>query len=190
MERDFLIEGDRFSIFNVNKPSEGEKFYFVKVSKQSKYVHKWSQDVSANNENGPQNIDKLKPDRKDVYYQIIFGIRPNAYIYINIPPDTRLGGIAQEAVARTGFRETGAITQEMSPIRRPTFVTEMFLQRDSGFDFPALYAYNPTNKAIRPEIEFRVNKIEPEPITDPETIDLMKKRRLVYRPVTLGWKER
>lgn len=190
MERAFLIEGDRFSIYNVNELGEGEKFYFVKVSKISKYAYKWPVDIAVNTEDGPRNIDKLEPGRADVFYQVIFGIKPNAWIYINIPADTRLGGIAEESIARTGFREIGAITQDMSPYKNPDFVTELVLQKDTSYEYPALYGYNPTNLPLRPEIKFLVNKIEPEPITDPETIDLMKKRRIVFRPMTLGWRER
>lgn len=194
MERSFLVEGDRFSIKHINtsndKPAKPEKFYFVDVAKPSKYTFKWTKDIVINSEDGPQNIDKLKPGRTDVFYQVIFGIRPNAWIYINIPADTRLAGIAEESIARTGFREIGAITQDMSPFKSPDFVTEMILQKDTSYEFPALFGYNPTNKPIRPEIEFRVNKIEPVEITDQETIDMMKKKRLTYRPLTLGWKER
>lgn len=190
MERAFLVEGDRFSVKNIQAKDQKEKFYFVDVAKQSKLPFRWPKDVAINTEDGPQNITNLKPGRDDVFYQVIFGIRPDAWIYINIPVDTRLGGVAEEAIARTTLREIGAITQDMSPIKSPDFVTEMLLQRGTSYEYPALFAYNPTNKALRPELEFRINKVEPVEITDPETVDLMKKKRLTYRPFSLGWKER
>lgn len=190
MERQFLVEGDRFSIKNILAKRPVETFYFVTNAKQSKLPFRWPKDVAVNTEDGPQNITNLRPGRTDVFYQVVFGVRPNVWIYVNIPSDTRLGGLAEEAVARSTLREIGAITQEMSPIRSPDFVTEMMLQRDTSNEFPALYAYNPTNKPVRPEIEFRVNKLEMEEITDPETLDLIKKRRLTSRPFILGWKER
>lgn len=190
MDRKFLVEGDRFSLYNIKTPEVPEKFYFVKNAEPGFYVYRWTKDVASNAESGPENIEDLEPGRRDVLYQVIFGIKPNVYIYIAIPADTRLYGVAEEAIPREGFREVGAITQDMSPYKNPDFITELFLMKDTSYEYPALYAYNPNNKPVRPVIRFIVNKIEMEEITEAETIELMKKKRITYRPIVLGWKER
>jgi hypothetical protein len=191
VEKRFFVEGDRFSLYNIKTPQIPEKFYYVLNAEFAHYEYKWSKDVSVNTESGPENIEDLEPGRKEVIYQVIFGIKPaKAYIYVAIPTDVRLYGVAEEAIPRDGFREVGAITGEMSPYDEPDFITELFLMKDTSYEYPSLYAYNPTNKPIRPQLKFLVNKIEPEEITEPEVIEAMKRRKISYRRITLGWKER
>lgn len=183
----WLKQGYRIGIKYMNTP---EKFYFITNTKPARYVHKWSKDITLDNVSGPENITKLEPGRKEVLYQTIFGIKPNVYIYTNLPADTRLGGIAEEAEARSGFREIGAITQDMSIFDAPDFVTEMFLMKDTTQEYPFLYAYNPTNRTLRPSLNFLINKCDLEEIKDLSLIERMKRREIMYRPLVLGWKER
>lgn len=188
----WLKPGYRISIRNVKAEEVQEKFYFIKgVARPiSKYVYKWSTDIAVNTENGPENITDLEPGRRDILYQVIFGIKPDVYIYVNLPADTRLGGIAEEASARSGLREIGAITQDDSPWDNPDFCTEMFLQKDTTNEYPHLYAYNPTNRSLRPVIKFLISRIELEEIKDTDTLDKMRRRQIIYRPIQLGWRER
>jgi len=81
------------------------------------------------------------------------------------------------------------VDEEISPYEEPSFLTEFFLQKGGAYEYPHLYAYNPTNRTLKPTLMFRINKLVVEEITReryPELYDKLERRVIPYRPITLG----
>ena len=69
-----------------------KEFYFIEQVEPSTYQYKWAAAVSSNTEDGPRNVEDLKPLATNRLYQCIFGIKTAALIYLNLPPNMRLWG--------------------------------------------------------------------------------------------------
>ena len=179
----WIKEGHRISVKEVDEP---EKFFFVKQNRISQIEITFSKDVASDTEVGPDLIKDLKPGRTDQLFQCIFGINVGVYAYMNLPVRERLHGLDEVPIASSTNREVGHFTEEMSPFENPTQMTEFFLRKGGGFEYPAISVYNPTNKSLRPKFKYVVNRMVLEQITDPDTVDKMKRRQLTYRPITLG----
>lgn len=163
-----------------------KEFYYVNQTERARYQFNWPASVPSNTENGPQNVEDLKPLSINRLYQGIFGIQSACYIYLNLPLNTRLWGTDKKPIATSALREVGFCDQDESPFKRPTFVTEFFLMKDGSFDFPAFLAFNPTERALTPQLNILLNKCVIEKVNEPETLDKLKKKMIPYRPITLG----
>ncbi len=100
--------------------------------------------------------------------------------------NVRNWGTDKKPIATSTLREVGHRTSEESPFERPSFVTEFFLQKDGSFDYPGVFAYNPTERTLKPELNFIINKTILEKVTDADTLLKLQKKLIPYRPITLG----
>lgn len=165
---------------------EKKEFYFIERTESSTYQYKWAAAVSSNTEDGPRNVEDLKPLATNRLCQCIFGIKTAALIYLNLPPNTRLWGTDKKPIATSSLRELGFKDQEDSPFRYPSFSTEFFLMKDGSFDFPAFHAFNPTERTLRPVLNILMNKMVIEKVVEPDALLKLKKKLIPYRPITLG----
>jgi len=180
----FLEEG--YFIRLATPEFEKKEFYFIEQAERARYVYKWAAAVSSNTEDGPRNIEDLKPLATNRLYQCIFGIKTGAYIYLNLPPNTRLWGTDKKPIATSSLRELGFRTNTESPYDYPSFITEFFLMKDGSFDFPAVHAFNPTERTLRPWLNILMNKMVIEKVTEAETLEKLRRKLIPYRPITLG----
>jgi hypothetical protein len=74
----------------------------------------------------------------------------------------------------------------MTPYDHPTFVAEMFLTKGGSYEYPNLYAYNPSGRALTPQLHFIQNRCDLEVIDDVETMEKLDKKLIPYRFITLG----
>jgi hypothetical protein len=165
---------------------EKKEFYFVEQTERARYEYKWPASVASNTENGPNNVEDLKPLATNRLYQCIFGIKGACYIYLNQPLSTRLWGTDKKPIATSALREVGFRDHNETPYDHPSFVTEFFLMKDGSFDFPAFLAFNPSERALTPKLNILLNKMIIEKVSDVETLEKLKKKLIPYRPISLG----
>jgi len=163
-----------------------KEFYFVDRIEMSRYRFTWPATIATDTEDGPRNVEDLKPLATNRLYQGIFGIKTACYIYLNLPANTRMWGTDKRPIASSSLREVGYRDYKDSTFELPSFVTEFFLQKDGSFDFPAVYSYNPTERTLKPQLNFLINKMIIEKVTDIETLKKLEKKLIPYRPITLG----
>ena len=168
-------------------PEKGIKeFYFVDRTEPARYEYVWGANIATDTEDGPRNVEDLKPLATDRLYQVIFGIKTACYIYLNLPLNARMWGLDKRPIASSSLREVGYRTLEESPFQWPSFVTEFFLQKDGSYDYPGMYAYNPTERTLRPRLNFLVNKMVIDKVTDAAVLEKLERKLIPYRPITLG----
>jgi hypothetical protein len=180
----FLDEG--FFIRLSTPEFEKKEFYFVEQTELSRYKFKWPSSIASNTENGPQNVEDLKPLATNRLYQGIFGIKSACLIYLNLPLNTRLWGTDKKPIATSSLREVGYRDHNESPFDQPSFITEFFLMKNGSFDYPAFLAFNPSERALTPELNIIMNKMIIEKVVDEVTLEKLVKKLIPYRPVTLG----
>ena len=78
---------------------EKKEFYFIEQNERARYEYKWAASVASNTEDGPRNVEDLKPLATNRLYQCIFGIKGASYIYLNLPLNTRLWGTDKKPIA-------------------------------------------------------------------------------------------
>ena len=134
-------------------------------------------------------------------WQVIFGIKSQAYIYIELPSDTHRHGLPKIPKPRENMRRISHYEEWMSPFDEPTFLTEHFMMRP-GLDRIGFEAYNPNAQPIQAgdlTLNFFVNRMATErvgtvsstgvllPTSDRwrETLDKLWKRLIPVRPITL-----
>jgi len=131
-------------------------------------------------------------------WQVIFGIKGQVYIYIELPTDLHRHGIPKVPKPSTTQRTVSHFEEWMSPWREPTFITEHFMMRPETFQI-AFDAYNPQaidltdvklNLFISKLVTERLGTVENgnlKPITDRwrETLDKLYRRVIPHRPITL-----
>ena len=97
-------------------------------------------------------------------WQMIFGIKGQIYIYIELPTDLHRHGLAKRAKPSSDLREVSHFEEYMSSFHEPTFLTEHFMMRPETFkiDFSA---YNPQSITMRNiRLNIMINKMIPERI--------------------------
>jgi len=131
-------------------------------------------------------------------WQIIFGIKGQVYIYVELPTDTHRHGIPKAPKPSSSERQVSHFTEWMSPFLEPSFITEHFMMRPEtqqiSFD-----AFNPcTISQTNVTLNIMINKIVTERIgtvasgvTSPvyprfaELLDRLYKGLIPCRPITL-----
>lgn len=180
----WLEEGYFIRLFT---PETGKKiFYFITHTEPARYIYTWAATIAKNTEDGPREVEDLKPLAINRLYQGIFGIKTACYIYLNLPINTRMWGTDKKPIAVSSLREVGFRDQNESPFEYPSFVTEFFLQKNGSFDYPAMFAFNPTERTLKPQLNFLLNKMVIEPVTDDEVLEKLGRKLIPYRPITLG----
>lgn len=169
-----------------------KKFYSADQVEYARYVYRWQTSAGADDpvtpgqENGPKNVEDLKPLSLDHLFECVFGIRGPAYIYLNLPLETRLWGTAKKPIATSANRRIGYVTHEDTPWEDPTALSLFYLMKGGSFEFPSFTAYNPINKSITPELNIQLVKTRIAEVTEPETLDKLQKKLIPYRPVVFG----
>jgi len=97
-------------------------------------------------------------------WQMIFGIKGQVFIYIELPTDVHRHGIPKQPKPSTTMRRVSHFTEWMSPFMEPTFITEHFMMRPETFQI-SFDAYNPTAITMRDvTLNIMLNKMSTERI--------------------------
>lgn len=169
------------------------------------YEYDWPAAILALSTGGPYFPDDLEitagydaDANTNHIWQMIFGIKGQVYIYVELPTDLHRHGLAKLPKPSAALREVSHFEEYMSPFLEPTFLTEHFLIRPEcfkiGFD-----AYNPQAIAMRNvKLNIFIAKLNTERIgtvTDgaqsparpiwTETLDRLYRRLIPFRPLTL-----
>ena len=129
---------------------EGVTIYeYVKARDWAHYVYTWPETVTVGEASEGQIPDDLELTRGydsttnlNHIWQVIFGIKGQAYIYIQLPTDVKRHGTAKRPWHSNAFREVAHFEEWMSPYHEPTFVTEHFMVRPETYRL-SFDAYNP-----------------------------------------------
>lgn len=173
------------------------------------YEYVWPESVAALSTSGPFVPDDLeitkgydKSNKSNQLWQMIFGIKGQVYIYIELPTDIHRHGLAKRAKPSSDLREVSHFEEWMSSYHEPTFITEHFMMRPDTqqIDFSL---YNPQSITMRNvklnimiskmiterigTIEVSGSSIVQNPSNDNyrEILDKLYKRLVPCRPITL-----
>ena len=158
--------------------------------------------LSASGPFVPANLEITKGYDKVAHlnriWQMIFGIKTQTYIYVELPTDLHRHGIPKDAKPSAANRQTSHFTEWMSPFMVPSFITEHFMMKDAGINQIGFDAYNPTDITLTPTINVFLNKMVTERLgtefegkltpTEPrfsEVLDKLNRRVIPHRPLTL-----
>jgi len=189
---------------------ENTRFYEHIVARDfAHYEYVWPESIAALGTSGPYVPDDLEitkgydsSNKSNQLWQMIFGIKGQIYIYIELPTDIHRHGLAKRAKPSSDLREVSHFEEYMSSFHEPTFLTEHFMMRPETFkiDFSA---YNPQpitmrnirlNIMINKMITERIGTIEvsgssvvqkPSNENYREILDKLYKRLVPCRPITL-----
>ena len=169
------------------------------------YVYEWWETIEAGETSGPQVLTNLVMTRGynvdtllNRVWQVIFGIRGECYIYIELPTDTHRHGLPKIPKPSSELRAISHFEEWMSDFHEPEFITEHIMMKP-GYDRINFSAYNPTKIAIQPYLNFFVNRMVTERIGKEqhgvltptnaarwgETLTKLFKRQIPHRPLTL-----
>lgn len=182
-------------------------FYYEHVMMRDfgHWEYDWFETIHALSESGPRVPELLEITKgydaatsSNQIWQLIFGIKGQAYIYVEFPTDIHRHGIPKVPKPSSTMRRVSHFEEWMSPFDEPTFITEKFMLRPD-LDRINLSAYNPNNQAITDlTLNFFINKMitervgtvtngvqEPEKERWRETLDKLYKRLIPVRPISL-----
>jgi hypothetical protein len=168
------------------------------------YEYEWHETIPAGKMSGPRVPDYLVPTvgydkdtNQNQIWQMIFGIKGQVYIYIELPTDIHRHGLPKVPKPTTELPYVSHFEEWMSPYQEPSFITEHFMMKP-GFDRIAFSAYNPGEIDIKPWLNIFINKmiterigteqndiLTPTSIKWKETLDKLSKRVIPHRPITL-----
>lgn len=135
---------------NVSYYREGTKYYESIILRDlAHWEYEWPETISAGHESGPFVPDDLEITRGyeestnlNHLWQLIFGLKGQAYIYIELPTDTHRHGIPKQPKPSSTLRKVSHFEEYMSPYFEPSFITEHILIRPTNNQI-AFSAYNP-----------------------------------------------
>jgi len=185
---------------------DGVRFYEHIIARDlAHYEIDWFEDINPGAESGPHVYEPLEItkgyDEKtnlNMIWQLIFGIKGQAYIYLELPTDTHRHGIPKVPKPSANMREVSHFEEWMSPFYEPSFITEHFMMREDLYNIN-WSAYNPEATVIR---DLRLNLFIAKMITErigeesqgvvtasstrwSEILDKLAKRVIPHRPLTL-----
>jgi len=182
-------------------------YYYEKIimCDLAHWEYPWHETIAALTDSGPEVPTLLeitqgynKDTNLNYIWQLIFGIKGQAYIYVELPTDIHRHGIPKRPKPGTVQWTVSHYTEDMSPFHEPTFLTEHFLMRPE-VDRIGLSAYNPNPIAL-PDVvlNFFINKMVTERIGTAvrgvlspteerfrKTLDELYKHAIPCRPITL-----
>lgn len=156
------------------------------------WEYAWPETVSTLSESGPFVPELLevtrgynKSDFSNRIWQIIFGIRGQVLIYVELPTDIHRHGIPKDPKPGSANRYTSHFTEYMTPFMEPSFCTEHFMMREVtsqiGFD-----AYNPeATDADNLRLNILINKMDTERVG---TVEYTEKGAEM-KPTQSRWQE-
>lgn len=203
---DWIKEG-----YFISYAREGVRYYEHVIARDlAHWEYDWPETVTTLGTSGPFVPDNLEITRgydagsnQNQFWQIVFGINYQIYLYVELPTDVHRHGIPKVPKPSTDMRRTSHYTEWMSPWHEPTFLTEHFMMRP---DTPliCLSAYNPCSIDFPSvKINFIINKIITERIGQEthsdegglvlkesrsrfkDVLDKLYKRVVPHKPLTL-----
>ena len=185
---------------------EGVVYYELVLQRDlAHWVYEWPETVSVETESGPYVPELLEITKgydsgtnTNQIWQMIFGIRSQAYIYVELPTDLHRHGIPKRPKPGTAQWTVSHFTETMSPYIDPTFITEHFMMRPITLQI-CLSAYNAENTDLTDvKINFFINKMitqrlgtvtagirKPTRSRFTEVLEGLYKRMVQCRPITL-----
>ena len=184
---------------------EGITYYERVIARDlAHYEFTWPEIIEPGKDSGPTIPEDLEVTRgydakanTNHLWQLIFGIKGQVYIYIELPSDIHRHGLPKRPKPTKELREVSHFTEDMSPWHEPSFITEHFMMRPDAHKI-ALSAYNPTSISIRPKLRFIINRMITERIGTEEggrltpaqprfaeVLEKLHKRIIPSRPITL-----
>ena len=185
---------------------EGVRFFeYVDQRDFGHWVYDWPETIETLEESGPFKPDDFEitkgyePDSNtNQIWQWIFGIQSEAFIYLELPTDRKRHGIPKRVAPSSSTREVAHFTEEMSPFREPSFITEHFLMRPD-LVYADFEAYNPNAIDLTDvKLNILIAKLQTERIgtviagtlrpTYPryrDTLEKLYNRVIPQRPLTL-----
>lgn len=113
------------------------------------WEYPWFETIHSGVESGPQVAELLEITKgyddlsnTNQIWQLIFGMKGQVLLYIELPTDTHRHGIPKQPKPNSVNRRTSHFEEWMSPYDEPSFITEHFLMRPD-VDRINLSAYNP-----------------------------------------------
>jgi len=169
------------------------------------WEYDWPETITTRNTSGPFTPAEFEITRgydvnvnTNQIWQVIFGIKSQVYIYIELPTDTHRHGIPKRPKPSSTDRQVSHFTEWMSPFLEPSFITEHFMMRPEtqqiSFD-----AFNPCAISLTDvTLNIMINKIVTErigtvqagvqtPINERwrELLDRLYRGLIPCRPITL-----
>lgn len=165
----------------------------------------WHETIAAGADSGPVVPEELEITKgydaqtnSNHIWQVIFGIKGEVYIYVELPTDLHRHGIPKVPKPSPTMRRVSHFEEWMSAFNEPTFITEHFMMRPETSQI-ALSAYNPNpiamtdvklNFFISKMITERIGTVEngrqiPKADRWTETLDKLYRRVIPHRPITL-----
>lgn len=151
---------------------EGIRYYeHILQRDMAHWEYPWPETIVALTDSGPFVPADLEITRGykaetnlNHIWQLIFGIKGQVYIYVELPTDTHRHGIPKVPKPSTAIRYVSHFEEWMSGFMEPTFITEHFMMRPETYQI-ALSAYNP-NSIAQPSVRlnFFISKMITERI--------------------------
>lgn len=127
--------------------------------------------VSANHDAGPVTPDPLEVTRDydensklNYLWQMIFGIKSQVYIYVELPGNIHRHGIPKVPKPGPSWWKVSHFEEYMSPYFEPTFITEHFMMKAGSLNLITFSAYNNEDVDLYPWLNFFISAIETERI--------------------------
>lgn len=145
---------------------DGTRYYeYVLAKDLAHYVFPWPSAIPSLTASGPltpQDIEITSQYSEDKntnqLWQMIFGIKRQCLIYVELPTDTHRHGIPKVQKPSATNRMVSSFEEYMSPFMSPSFITEHLLLRPETMMIN-FEAYNPTNVTLTPELNIFLNKL-------------------------------
>jgi len=163
---DWLREG-----YFITYVAEGVRYYeHIIACDLGHYEYEWFETVNPLSESGPKVVDDLvltqgydSSSNINQIWQMIFGIKGQVYVYVELPTDTHRHGVPKVPKPNANLREVSHFTEAMSDFDEPTFLTEHIIIKP-WTDRINLSVYNPNSIAKTPRLNFIINKMNTERI--------------------------
>lgn len=173
------------------------KYYFVKRRDFAHIEHTFAE-LGALKTADPVTVNNLEiTESYTQLWQLVFGISPDIYAYVWVPVEEARHGVAKRPLPSAALREVAHFEHWMSPWDEPDWVTEHFLQRPLA-PLIAFSFYNPQDIAVKPTLNFFINKMDLEHIGNvtngsltpakavyTDTLDKLYRKVIPHRPLTI-----
>jgi hypothetical protein len=185
---------------------EGVLYYEHVIARDfGHWEYDWPETISSLSTSGPHVPAQLeitkgydKNTNTNQIWQMIFGMKGQAYIYIELPTDLHRHGIPKVPKPSTTMRRVSHFEEWMSPFHEPSFITEHFMMRPDTLQI-AFDAYNPHAIDFTDLVlNIMLNKIQTERIGYVESgvpvasldrftdiLDKLYRQAVPCRPITL-----
>jgi hypothetical protein len=181
--------------------------YFEQIMQRdwAHWEYDWPEVIGIDSTSGPFTPSDLEITRgydaatnTNQIWQLIFGIKGEVFIYVELPTDLHRHGIPKVPKPTTTMRRVSHYTELISPFNEPSFLTEHFMMRPETLQI-SFDAYNPCNIAqtdvilnilINKMVTLRMGTVQngTETPTSPiwaDVLDKLYKRQIPHRPITM-----